>query len=92
LRDWAQPKRGVEGVCYANASRYFDLATDSRRWRVAEAVAVRPSELLALNWADFNRLREAHPDAAIALLLALGRLQSRTLRWSAREIQRLIQW
>jgi SulP family sulfate permease len=60
--------------------------------RAAEAVAVRPSELLALNRADFNRLRETHPDAAIALLLALGRLESRTLRWSAREIQRLIQW
>ncbi|HRD68176.1 MAG TPA: hypothetical protein PKY50_18745 [Candidatus Competibacter sp.] len=30
--------------------------------------------------------------AAIALLLALGRLQSRSLRWSAKEIQRLIQW
>ncbi|MDS4070487.1 MAG: SulP family inorganic anion transporter [Candidatus Competibacter sp.] len=60
--------------------------------RTAEAVAVRPSELLALNWADFNLLRESHPDAAIALLLALGRLESRTLRWSAREIQRLIQW
>lgn len=60
--------------------------------RAAEAVAVRPSELLALNRADFNRLREAHPDAAITLLLALGRLESRTLRWSAREIQRLIQW
>ena len=30
--------------------------------------------------------------AAIALLLALGQQQSRALRWSAREIQRLIQW
>jgi hypothetical protein len=45
-----------------------------------------------LNRADFNQLRSTHPDAAIALLLALGRLQSRTLRWSAKEIQRLIQW
>lgn len=60
--------------------------------RAAEAVAVRPSELLVLNRADFNQLRESQPDAAIALLLALGRLQSRTLRWSAKEIQRLIQW
>ncbi|HRD68076.1 MAG TPA: SulP family inorganic anion transporter [Candidatus Competibacter sp.] len=60
--------------------------------RAAEAVAVRSSELLVLNRADFNRLRETHSDAAIALLLALGRLQSRSLRWSAKEIQRLIQW
>jgi CRP-like cAMP-binding protein len=60
--------------------------------RAAEAVAVRPTELRVLNRADFNQLRETHPDAAIALLLALGRLQSRALRWSAREIQRLIQW
>jgi hypothetical protein len=37
-------------------------------------------------------LQETRPEAAIALLLALGRLQSRALRWSAKEIQRLIQW
>lgn len=60
--------------------------------RAAEAVAVRSSELLILNRADFNRLRDIHPDAAIALMLALGRQQSRALRWSAKEIQRLIQW
>ena len=60
--------------------------------RAAEAVTVKPSELLILNRTDFNRLRELHPDAAIALLLALGRQQSRALRWSAKEIQRLIQW
>lgn len=60
--------------------------------RAAEAVAVRPSELLVLGRADFNQLRIDYPDAAIALLLALSRLQSRTLRWSAKEIQRLIQW
>ena len=60
--------------------------------RAAEAVAIKPSELLALSRTDFNQLRNDQPDAAIALLLALGRLQSRTLRWSAKEIQRLIQW
>lgn len=60
--------------------------------RAAEAVAVRPSELLVLGRADFNQLRIDYPDAAIALLLALSRLQSRSLRWSAKEIQRLIQW
>ncbi|MCP5159729.1 MAG: SLC26A/SulP transporter family protein [Gammaproteobacteria bacterium] len=60
--------------------------------RAAEAVAVRRSELWILSRTDFDRLRKMYPDAAIALLLALGRLQSRALRWSAREIQRLIQW
>lgn len=60
--------------------------------RAAEAVAVQSTELRVLNRADFNRLRAMHPDAAIALLLALSRLQSRALRWSAREIQWLIQW
>ncbi len=60
--------------------------------RAAEAVATRPTELRVLNRADFQRLQEAHPEAALALLLALGRLQSQALRWSAREIQRLIEW
>ena len=44
-----------------------------------------------LNRADFNQLQLTCPDAAIALLLALGRQQSSALRWSAKEIQRLIQ-
>ncbi|HOB63435.1 MAG TPA: SulP family inorganic anion transporter [Candidatus Competibacteraceae bacterium] len=60
--------------------------------RAAEAVAVRPSELRVLHRHDFNRLRDMRPGVAIALLLALGRLQSRSLRWSALEIQQLIQW
>lgn len=60
--------------------------------RAAEAVAVRRSELWVLSRADFDRLRKTYPGAAIALLLALGRSQSRALRWSAREIKRLIQW
>ncbi|MCB1918787.1 MAG: SLC26A/SulP transporter family protein [Candidatus Competibacteraceae bacterium] len=60
--------------------------------RAAEAIAIRRSELWVLSRADFDRLRAIYPDAAIALLLALGRSQSRALRWSAREIKRLIQW
>ncbi len=77
---------------YGSGTVFGDIAFLDPGPRAAEAVAARPSELLMLNRADFNQLRERHPDAAIALLLALGRLQSRTLRWSAREIQRLIQW
>ncbi|HMR02949.1 MAG TPA: cyclic nucleotide-binding domain-containing protein, partial [Candidatus Competibacter phosphatis] len=60
--------------------------------RTAEATAMKPSELLVLNRADFSQLRETHPDAAVALLLALGQIQSRAMRWSAKEIQRLMQW
>lgn len=77
---------------YGPGTMFGDIAFLDPGPRAAEAVAVKPSELLALSRADFNRLRQEHPDAAIALLLALGRQQSRALRWSAREIQRLIQW
>lgn len=77
---------------YGPGTVFGDIAFLDPGPRAAEAVAVKPSELLALNRADFNRLRDIHPDTAIALLLALGRQQSRALRWSAKEIQRLIQW
>lgn len=77
---------------YGSGTVFGDIAFLDPGPRAAEAVAVRPSELLVLTRTDFNRLRESHPEVAIALLLALGRLQSRTLRWSAHEIQRLIQW
>ena len=59
--------------------------------RSADAVAVRPSELLVLHRADFDQLRLNCPAAAIALLLALSQMQSHTLRWNATEMQRLIQ-
>ena len=77
---------------YGPGTVFGDIAFLDPGPRAAEAVAVKPSELLVLNRSDFNRLRDLHPDAAIALLLALGRQQSRALRWSAKEIQRLIQW
>lgn len=77
---------------YGPGTVFGDIAFLDPGPRAAEAVAIKPSELLTLSRTDFNQLRNDQPDAAIALLLALGRLQSRTLRWSAREIQRLIQW
>ncbi len=77
---------------YGPGTMFGDIAFLDPGPRAAEAVAVKPSELLMLSRADFDRLRNDHPDAAIALLLALGQQQSRALRWSAREIQRLIQW
>lgn len=77
---------------YGPGTMFGDIAFLDPGPRAAEAVAIKPSELLTLSRADFDRLRDDHPDAAIALLLALGQQQSRALRWSAREIQRLIQW
>ena len=77
---------------YGPGTMFGDIAFLDPGPRAAEAVAVKPSELLILSRADFDRLRGDHPDAAIALLRALGQQQSRALRWSAREIQRLIQW
>ena len=62
------------------------------RMLAVSVTAMKPSELLVLNCADFSQLRETHPDAAVALLLALGQIQSRAMRWSAKEIQRLMQW
>jgi SulP family sulfate permease len=76
---------------YGPGAVFGDVAFLDPGPRAAEAVAVRPTELQVLNRADFNQLRQAYPNAAIALLLALGRLQSRALRWSAKEIQQLIQ-
>ncbi len=77
---------------YGPGTMFGDIAFLDPGPRAAEAVAVKPSELLMLSRADFNRLRDDQPDTAIALLLALGQQQSSALRWSAREIQRLIQW
>ncbi|MDS4030757.1 MAG: SulP family inorganic anion transporter [Candidatus Contendobacter sp.] len=77
---------------YGPGTMFGDIAFLDPGPRAAEAVAVRSSELLTLSREDFDRLRNDHPDAAIALLLALGQQQSRALRWSAQEIQRLIQW
>lgn len=77
---------------YGPGTLFGDIAFLDPGPRAAAAVAVKPSELRVLSRADFNRLRDRDPDTAIALLLALGQQQSRALRWSAREIQRLIQW
>jgi CRP-like cAMP-binding protein len=60
--------------------------------RVADAVAVRKTELLVMNGAAFQRLRTGHPGAAINLLTALCETQVAHQRWSMQEIQRLSEW
>ena len=77
---------------YGPGTSFGEIAFLDPGPRAAEAVAVAPSTLLMLTRSAFDRLRVQQPEAAIALLLALGQLQSRALRWSAREIQRLIEW
>lgn len=77
---------------YGPGTSFGEIAFLDPGPRAAEAVAAAPSMLLMLTRSAFDRLRAQQPEAAIALLLALGQLQSRALRWSAREIQRLIEW
>jgi len=60
--------------------------------RTADAVASGKTELLVLDRPDFERLAQAHPAVAIALLNALGVTQGYYLRWAAGEINRLAQW
>lgn len=55
-------------------------------------IATQDSELLVLDQNGFDRLQERNSAAAVALLRAIGRYQSRALRWSSREIHRLAQW
>lgn len=60
--------------------------------RSAHAVATHASELLVLDRAGFEVLSRRSHDAALAVLLALGRLEGLHLRWSARELRRLEEW
>jgi SulP family sulfate permease len=60
--------------------------------RVADAVAVRSTELCVLDREHFTQLAKTRPDVAITLLRSLARLQGRHLRWSAGELRRLAEW
>ena len=59
---------------------------------MADAVAVRATELRVLDRENFAQLVRARPDVAITLLRSLARLQGRHLRWSAGELRRLAEW
>jgi SulP family sulfate permease len=60
--------------------------------RTADAVVVQPTELLVLDRRGLEHLERSHPDAAVSLLVALGKMQGQHLRRSDEEIQRLAQW
>jgi SulP family sulfate permease len=60
--------------------------------RTADIVVTQTAELLVLDRAGFTRLERENPGAAVALLMALGRMQGHHLRHSAEEVQRLAQW
>lgn len=57
--------------------------------RTADAKAVINTELLILNQAGFENLKQQSPDTAIILLQRLGRELSDRLRWSDKELRRL---
>ena len=59
---------------------------------MADAVAVRATELRVLDRENFAQLVRARPDVAITLLRSLARLQGWHLRWSAGELRRLAEW
>ena len=67
---------------------------DSRRPLPVEAmpITLADSRLLVLDRRGLNRLIVVHPEAAMALLLALGRAQAHELRWNTVEMLRLIEW
>lgn len=60
--------------------------------RTANAVAMHKTEVLSLTRQGMKELYLTHPDVALAVFSALGRLLSNNIRWSAREIKRLSQW
>ena len=57
--------------------------------RTADAKAMRNTELLKLSREGFQLLREKYPEAAIKLIMRLGRELSDRLRWSDNELRRL---
>jgi SulP family sulfate permease len=60
--------------------------------RSADAVAVVKTQLMMINGNGLKDLDEKHPIIALRLLQSLGRIQSRNIRWSAREMSRLSEW
>ena len=51
-----------------------------------------PTDLLVLSRDGLAHLEHDHPDAAVALLLMLARVQGEHLRRDAEEIQRMAHW
>ncbi len=57
--------------------------------RTADAKAIKDTELLMLDGNAFEKLKEQNPQAAIELILRLGKELSERLRWSDTELRRL---
>jgi SulP family sulfate permease len=77
---------------YGPGSLFGEIAFHQPGQRAADAVATCVTELWVLDREGFDQLAQQSPDAAIALLLALGQVLGTSLRWSAREIHHLAQW
>ena len=60
--------------------------------RAADMFVTQQTEFLVLDRAGLERLERENPGAAVALLMALGKMQGHHLRHSAEEVQRLAQW
>ena len=60
--------------------------------RSTDAFVVQPTELFILDRRGLERLERECPDAAVSMLVALGKMQGHHLRRANEEIQRLAQW
>ncbi len=60
--------------------------------RTADACVVESAELMVFDRDSLRQLEAQHPDAAVALLIALGKAQGQHLRHTDEEIQRMAQW
>ena len=77
---------------YGPGTAFGGLAFMQPGPRAADAVVTRDCRLKVLDRTHFTELGRTCPAVAVDLLLALGRLQAESLRWSAREIRRLAEW
>jgi sulfate permease, SulP family len=78
-------------ACYGPGTFFGEIAFLDPGVRTADAIVVKPAELLVLDRTGLERLRRESPETAVALLVALGRMQGDHLRAADQEIQRLAQ-
>jgi len=60
--------------------------------RSANAIVTADTQLLVLDRDGLERLERERPDVAVALLVAIGKVQGHHLRHTAEELQRMAQW
>lgn len=78
-------------ACYGPGTCFGEIAFLDPGPRTADAIVVRRAELLVLDRAGLERLRRESPETAVALLVALGRMQGDHLRSADLEVQHLAQ-